>query len=206
MHHERLLGDPIGRRHGFRIAVPQLLFPKWNRGVFGIGTNGSEDHDLRRLRLPRRFDDVQPHNGVVVKETPRVGAICADAAHRGGGMDNDLRPVLPEQCLDRVRAGQVVLQPRRRDHLPASGPAEPVHQVAPQKTSSARDENPLIGERRHFDRPAETVSPRKLAMPPSICRCTSFWSSSTIRCTSSSNVTVGSHPNTRRAFCPSASR
>ncbi len=116
-HH--FLCEPVG--HGFfRKAAPQVLLSKRHWRKLGIRADRANRHEFLHPELPSVFHHLETHDGIVVKESPGIGAICAYTAHYRGQMDYDLRMGIVVETHNRLAVPQVVFLSTGHDRILAS--------------------------------------------------------------------------------------
>ena len=84
LHQKHFFGQPVGRVGLFRVAVPQVFFPKGDRREFWVGTDGADGYEFLQIDLACPLNELHPHHQVVVKKRTGVFTIGADPTHHRG--------------------------------------------------------------------------------------------------------------------------
>src|SRR5687768_5377619 len=74
-----LLGNSIRRVRLFRIAIPERFFAEWYRREFRVGTRGARHDGLCDAVTPGVFEQLNAHDGILVKELPRIAPVRTDS-------------------------------------------------------------------------------------------------------------------------------
>src|SRR5207244_7972397 len=128
----------------------------------------------------------------------RVAPVEADPAHARGEVDHHVRAVdrlARAAVISQIEVGGARRSHARSERLQVAHHGRPEEPGTPGHGHRAAVPEPGIGLRAHY--------PLSLTARPESWSSNSFTSASTMICTSSLNVTVGSHPNRSRALLAS---
>ncbi len=157
LHQHHLLGKTVRRVGLFRISVPQFFFSKWNRRVLRIRADRAQRNEFLHAALASFFDQLDPHDQIVVEVAPRIFLIGADPAYDRRKMNHKVRPGGFIEPLDSRPVPEVVLgRPRNRDRLTAGRP-QPLDHVRAEKARASRNHYPPSSPEPALHRPVIRV-------------------------------------------------
>ena len=103
------LGDGVGAVGLLQRAREQVLLAQRLRGLARVDAGAAEEDEPLHAVAERLADDVELDEQVVLDELPGLLPVGEDAAHLGGGDDDDVGPLLVEEPARRGLVGEVEL-------------------------------------------------------------------------------------------------
>ena len=106
---EHLLRQAVWRVGVLRVAIPEVFFFERNRCDLGVCADRADGDELLHAEATRVLHELEPHDGVVIKEAPGVRSIGADATYHRRQMHDDLRSRPVVEPRDVVGLAEVVI-------------------------------------------------------------------------------------------------
>ena len=112
--------------------------------MFRIRADRTQTDELLDACQPRLLDELYPHDGVVIEETPRMKPVRTDSAYDGRCMDHHVRTLLGKKLPNGGRVAKVELLRRRGKNLRRFSTSESVLNEASQEAATSRQEDAAV--------------------------------------------------------------
>jgi hypothetical protein len=120
LHEQHFLCKTVGRVSFLWVTVPEILLSEGHRRELRIRTDGTRANKLLDANEARGFDDMQTHYSVIVKETPRIGAVRAYTSDDRRKVDKNVRAGILIKAQGLSLFAQIVVTTARHRDFPAT--------------------------------------------------------------------------------------
>src|SRR5450759_836317 len=122
LHEQGFLGDSVGGIRLLRITIPEGIFAEGHRRELRVGTGGPDHYRLLHIVASGVLQQLDAHNGIIVKEASRITPVCADAPYYRREMEEHFWSGICKEPLYTVLGGQVVIVPPGHEDISTAQP------------------------------------------------------------------------------------
>ena len=160
LHHQHLLGQPVGRVRLFGVADPEVRLLERHGRELGIRADRPDGDELFHAVHPALLQQLRAHHEVLVKELARMLLVGADAADDCGQVDDDVRPRVAIRAPHRLGIHQVVRSTARNEDLAGVHGAQSLHDEGADESRATGDHHASGRPEPGVDHHAERLLPR----------------------------------------------
>ena len=152
LHQEHAFRKAVRRVGLLRVARPDVGLAERQGHDPRVRADRAGDDDLGHALHPARFEQLDPHERVLVEEPPRLGLIRADPTDDRSKMDHGVGPERAKHCGDLRAFAQVVVRAPDRDDVRTSparcrATCDPRKPVPPVTTTRAPSRTTIVSRR-----------------------------------------------------------